>query len=127
LLSILRDFDDFNKHRLLKITFSAVAQGNIGMEGPSRHVKNIPKFIPNTGELKDGAEIAALVFASPAPDMEFDRKHFVIILAIWNRTRLKLSPYEQRTELVYFMDLLINETKQVVDIIINKLYLATSI
>ncbi len=117
LLSILRDFDDINKHRLLMIAFSAVARGNIGFVGPSENMNKASQFIANAGELKDGAEIAAFVFDSPAPDMKFDRRIFDMILAFPIRSLNSSSPFENRLDFTAFLRLLFDEVKDVIDII----------
>lgn len=124
LLGVLRDFDDFNKHRLLKVAFSAVARGNIGFEGPSGSIGAGGEFVANIGELKDGAEIAAFVFKSPAPDMKFDRQIFDLVLAFWNRSHSS-SPFEQRIEFTAFLNLLLEETKEVVNLVTSKIYSAS--
>jgi hypothetical protein len=126
LLGVLRDFDDINKHRLLMIAFSAVAQGQIGFLGPSDNIDKGCQFVANSGELKDGSEIAAFAFDSPAPNMKFDRKNFSIILAFCSPTLHPVSPFDQRVDFTLFLKLLLNEVKEVIDIITKAVYLAFS-
>jgi hypothetical protein len=125
LLALLRDFDDINKHRLLMVTFSAVARGDIGFLGPSDNIDKGCQFIANYGELKNGSEIAAFSFNSPAPDMKFDRRNFDIILAFWNNTAHFISPFDNRIDFITFLKLLLNEVKEVIDIIMKSVYSST--
>jgi len=124
LLTVLRDFDDFNKHRLLMVAFSAVAWGDIGFLGPSNNIDKGCQFVANAGELKDNSEIAAFTFTSPAPNMKFDRRNFDIILAFWNKTQHFISPFEERIDFIAFLKLLLNEVKEVIDIITKSVYSA---
>lgn len=125
LLTLLRDFDDINKHRLLTVAFSAVTWGDIGFFGPSDNIDKGGKFIANAGEIKDGSEIAAFTFNSPAPDMKFDRRNFEIILAFWNNTAHFISPFDNRIDFIAFLKLLFNEVKEVIDIILKSVYSTT--
>jgi hypothetical protein len=82
LLSMLRDFENTDKHKLLRVLFSAVASGDIGFTGPAINHGTRGSFIANKGEIKDGAEVAAFVFDRPTPDMKYDRTEFLIVFAL---------------------------------------------
>lgn len=71
-LSVLRDLDDIDKHRSLHVVLNQSIKGhfkNINWTAPPGTGPVIAQVY--TGELKDGAEVAALVTPIPAPDMHY--------------------------------------------------------
>jgi len=120
LLAILRDFNNVDKHRLLRLVYSAVSLRDIGFCGPSANIGARCQFCPNTGELKDGAEIAAFVFERPTPDMQYDRIIFDVILALWHGKRDPSdSVFHERSDIVSLLQVLTDEVKTVVDIVLK--------
>ena len=70
LLTILRDFDNSDKHRLLHVMLTRSPQGKFG------DVRNIPPGATFTidivaGDIVDKTEVAALVFDVSAPDVQY--------------------------------------------------------
>jgi hypothetical protein len=74
LLSVLRDFDDVDKHRLLQMAIAQVIDGQFS---------NVNVAIPSGGklaifmhreEIVDGTEIAAILTGGPTPNMRYDFK-----------------------------------------------------
>ena len=79
-LSMLRDFENSDKHKLLRVLFTALSSGNVGFFGPSGGAQ--ATLWAYKGEVKDGAEIAAFTFDRPTPNMKFDRVEFLLIFAM---------------------------------------------
>jgi hypothetical protein len=120
LLSILRGFDNTDKHRLLHLAYSAVSMGDIGFCGPSATIETKCQFLANTGELEDGAEIAAFVFERPTPNMQYDRIIFDVILALWHGKRDPSdSVFRERSDFVGLLQILTDEVKTVIDIVLK--------
>lgn len=120
LLSILRDINNTDKHRLLHLAYSAVSLGQVGFKGTAALNKTGWDFIPNVGELKDGAEIAAFVFDSPTPDMEYDIVDFTVILALTHGKRNPSdSVFHERSDFVSLLQIIADEVKSVVSIVLE--------
>jgi hypothetical protein len=120
LLSILRDFNNADKHRLLQLAYSAVSFGNIGFVGPHYLVGTECQPILNFGELKDGAEIAAFVFESPTPNMKYDRIVFDVVIALFHGKKSPSdSVFNERTDFVSLLQILEEEVKTVVEIVLK--------
>lgn len=119
LLSILRNFDNRDNHKLIHLIYSSVQFGNIGFCGPAL-ARGDGKFIPNFGELEDGAEIAAVVFDSPAPRMDYDRIIFDLIVAMTHGKRnASDTVFCERSHFIGLIDDLINEVSAVIDIVLQ--------
>jgi hypothetical protein len=120
LLAILRDFNNTDKHRLLHLVYSSVSLGDIGFCGPSANIGTKCQFFANTGELKDGAEIATFIFERPTPDMQYDRIIFDVILALWHGKRDPSdSVFHERSDFISLLQILTDEVKTVVDIVLK--------
>lgn len=120
LLAILRDFSNADKHRLLHLAYSAVSTGNIGFCGPSSSVGGKCHFVANTGELENGAEIAAFLFDRPTPDMQYDRNIFDIIIALRHGKRNLSDPaFCERSEFIALLRALTEEVKTVIGVVLK--------
>lgn len=89
LLSIVRELNNFNKHRLLSLVYSATSAGNFGFQGPDE--ANWTQFIRH-GEIKDGTEIFAHIADRPAPNMEWDQTILDLVVAIRHGKRAPTDP-----------------------------------
>jgi hypothetical protein len=115
LLSILRDFSNTDKHKLLRLAFSAVINGKISVMMPLENLTEGGNISANSGELEDGAEIATLAFSRPAPDVKYD---FMISLSLWHGKKSPdLSDFSARTECISLLRLLLNEVRNVVSLV----------
>ncbi len=118
LLAILRDLNNADKHKLLRLAYASVTHGDIGFVGEHPQDGRIWQAIPNYGEVKDGAEIFAMVCDHPTPNMKYDRTVFDVVVAVWHG---KIDPskpdWQERNELPAVMDILIKEVRQVIYII----------
>ena len=111
-LSILRDLNNADKHRLNALTYSAVAQGALRLVGEhpidGRHFQETVTI----GELKDGAEVVAAVFDRPTPNMKWDRIDVMLIVAIsYSQAHRIGAGYE---EAVTVLDLIGDEVRNIV-------------
>jgi len=79
LLAILRNLNNADKHKLLQLVYATLNTGDVGFVG--QNPLGNWQAIPYPGEIKDGAEILAMVCDRPGPDMKFDRTIFDIVLA----------------------------------------------
>src|SRR5579864_265336 len=70
LLQILRDLNNADKHRLLRLVYVAMQEGKIDVTEDSDNPIP-PNAIPGPlhGTIQDGAEILAITSARPAPNM----------------------------------------------------------
>jgi hypothetical protein len=119
LLSVLRELNNADKHKLLRLAFNAVIQGDLGFAGTLSTATGAVQFIPNYGEIKDGTEIAAIAFDRPQPDMKYDRIELCMIVAIGHAKRDPTGPAgSDRTDFSALLSLLIAEVKAVVNLIV---------
>jgi tetratricopeptide (TPR) repeat protein len=83
LLAILRDFNDSDKHRLLHVLINATPQGqfrNIGHVPEGVNI-SVEIYQPSSG-IEDKAEIAAIIFSEPTPDVNYQlMADFVIAMS----------------------------------------------
>jgi hypothetical protein len=115
LLGILRTLNNADKHRLLRLAFGAIASGEIGFKGEFPHDGRTWKAVPNSGEVKDGTEIFAMVCDRSTPKMEYDINKFLIIVAIWHGKREPSAPEgTDRSDFHGLLDLLSQEVRSVV-------------
>lgn len=115
LLRILRELNNVDKHRLLKLAYGAIAQGHLGLKG--EHPPDGRQFQPvlNTGELKDGAEVFAMVCDRPTPNMKWDKIEVVITVVIWHGKRDPSGPdFTGHTEVSALVASLGDEVRSVV-------------
>lgn len=117
LLRILRVLNNTDKHRLLKVSYAAVAQGKFSFVGP--HPDDGRKFrsVLNEGggELKDGTEIVAMICDRPTPNMEWREINLTIVVAIWHGKAKPTAPeHTGHTELSALLELLSDEVRTVV-------------
>jgi hypothetical protein len=114
LLSLIRDFDNMDKHKLLTLAVSTIAQGNLGFKGPDVPPDRIVKFTA-WEHLEDGAEIAAFSFDRPTPNMEYDRVELDAVLALSHK---KGPGGHSRTDFSALLNRLIAEVHTVISQVI---------
>jgi hypothetical protein len=86
LISILRDFTNSDKHKLLHIALASVTRGDVGFSGTmAPGGECFPD--PFMGEIKDNTEIFAMVCNRPSPQMDFDRHIVDITISIQHAKR----------------------------------------
>ena len=86
LLGLLRDFDDSDKHRLLHIAMAQAWQREFKDVDHSVVRKGEAiEFFYRTAEVVDGAEIAAIIYPRPSPDMNH-KLLTTIVVSIGHRT-----------------------------------------
>lgn len=113
LLGLLRDFDDSDKHKLLHVAIAAA--WNVNFKDVDHSVllpgESVELIFDPGAEIVDGAEIAAIVYPRPSPDM--NHKLFVdIVISIEHRP----SPLGRtRSELADVLIELMSEVKTVID------------
>ena len=122
LLAILRDFNNTDKHKLLRLAYSATSEGQVSFQWEgSRSEQPVPTSVEaNTGELKDGAEVMAITVDRPSPDTQckYDIK---IIIALWHGgkpERTTFKPGAERDEFATLLTLLAEEVEAVIKVIV---------
>jgi hypothetical protein len=116
LLAMLRDFENANKHRLLQLVYAAISNADIGFVGPPIPPGTEARFFSNKGEIKDGAEITAMVFNRPTPNMKYDRANFLLVFALTH----KLGPggVSDRDDVTTLVDIIGREIRTLMDSVI---------
>jgi hypothetical protein len=71
LLAVLRDFDDADKHRLIKIVLQQPTDINVSATGPGLHPEDL-HFETAHANVVDGFEIASVTSRSPMPHLKVD-------------------------------------------------------
>lgn len=82
---MLRDFENADKHKLLRILLSVISSGNVGFLGPAIAHGTKGVFVARKGEVEDGTEVAAFVFDRPTLGMKYDNTEFMLIFALPHR------------------------------------------
>jgi len=115
LLRILRDLNNTDKHRLLRLAYGAIAEGNLSFVGDSPADGRQWQPVTNMGEVKDGTEIFAMVCDRPTPNMHWDLKYIQIIIAIWHDKRDPSGPdFTSHTEFAALLKALTEEVQTII-------------
>lgn len=121
LLSILRDFNNTDKHKLLRLAYAATSMGEVSFTYKASRSEQPVPLVPvefNAGELKDGAEVMAVTFDRPAPNMEC---HFevMVIIALWHGGKVGgVGLRIDRDDFTAILALLIEEVEAVIKLIV---------
>src|SRR5579863_3618687 len=91
-LAILRDLDNANKHKLLRLAYATPVYGDIGFSGPAHPLVRHVDIVANFGEIKDGSELVSHTFDAPAPDMKYDRINIDLAIALWHGKKSPSDP-----------------------------------
>jgi hypothetical protein len=112
LLRTLRDFDDFDKHRVLSLALSKPSESNV--EFVTKPVGNpLVACIPHQGPFEDGTELMVVAFNIPQPDIQVK---FGTTIAV--TISHAAGPHgHTATAAEGFVDLMIEEVREVVKIV----------
>lgn len=120
LLAVLRDLENTDKHKLLRLAYASIAVADIGFWGPQNSIANTPQFVPYGGEIKDGTEIFAAVFKSPEPHMKFDQTNLDLAIALWHGKRDPSEPpWHDHNDCYSVLNLLATEVRTVIDVVVS--------
>jgi hypothetical protein len=98
LLGILRDLNNADKHKLIRLVYATVHQARIGFVGTDVESGNW-KAVPFAEEIKNGSELFAMVSDTPSPGREFDKTEFTVVVALKHGKRDAEGPdWTDRTE-----------------------------
>ena len=112
-LSLLGEFDNSNKHRLLNLVIAQLwgVQANHVIDPTSTALPGEPfKLVVNTSEVVDGAEIASYIFESPSPDAD-PKFEANIVISVTN----PLQVGQDRLELPDVLAELVREVRSIID------------
>jgi hypothetical protein len=113
LLAMLRDFENADKHKLLRLLFTCVSTGDIGFTGPPLAGGTKLVFHANKGEITDGAEVVAFIFDRPTPQMRYDRSNFTMVFALPHQKAG--DGVSDRDDATTLMELIGTEIRTVID------------
>jgi hypothetical protein len=117
-LSILRDLENTDKHKLLRLAYAAINQGDLGFIGPENPEPGEVQIVAHPGEIKDGTEIAAFVFSRPQPDMKYDRINLEMVVALWHgKLDPSAPPWTDRSDFSALLKVLADEVRAVIDLV----------
>ena len=114
LLGLLHYFDLADKHRVLNVCFTVIHQGHF------TDIQNVPEdqafqagiALPG---LKDGAEIAALIFDRPTPNVTYNWAGDISI-----GIRFPPGPLGEFGEISTILSWLIEDVREVIDIVVKE-------
>ncbi len=111
LLALLRDLDDFDKHRLLNIVASQVGEGEFNFHLPPGSGRPVVDF--RKEGLETGAEIAWFTIDPPQANVQFEHKAAIVIAV----GHVPGPSGNGRTEAPYVIHSLTTEVRSVIDIL----------
>jgi hypothetical protein len=118
-LAILRDLNNTDKHKLLRLAYATPLQGDIGFAGPTPSAKKV-NVAANYGEIKDGAEIVSHTFDSPAPGMKYDRIDLELSVALWHGKRSPSDPdWSARNDCSALLTLITKEVEFIIETVVS--------
>jgi hypothetical protein len=114
-LAILRSFNNADKHRLISLVYGTTGSGETGFGGVSPPGAKWKPVI-NTGELKDGAEVCAMICDRPAPNMDFNDPIGVEVnISLWHGKRDPSGPDgSERSDFSALLDVMAEEVRKVI-------------
>lgn len=115
LLAVLRELNNADKHRLLRLVFGAVQGGELTLVGNSEVAPNVVAAA-HVAEVEDGTEIFAFTCDPPTLGMHFDRGAKIsVIIAIWHGKREPSEPdFTGRSDILSVLALLSDEIREVI-------------
>jgi hypothetical protein len=115
LLGMLRDLNNADKHRLLRLVYGAVHEGNVGLIGGNPLYPPVVCGIAHDGEIEDGTEVLAFICDPPTPNLKFDQTVIGVVVAIWHGKRDPSGPAgSDRNEVVSILSLLHKEVRNII-------------
>jgi hypothetical protein len=108
-LSILRDFSNADKHRLLKLAAAAVSAASLKFSTPSWDDTSVGIFAE---PMQDGNIFAIIKTPNPEPNLTLERAQFTIEIALWHG--LKAGTSDQlmsRTTAILLLNFCLSEVR----------------
>ncbi len=116
-LSILRDIDNTNKHRLLRTVIASVGKCEVVLN-PRDDIQDSPRTFMYTGDIKDGTEAIVTTFDFPHPNMEYKVRSLETIIALKHPIASSLG--RDRDEYAALLDIIIRVVQETIDAIALK-------
>lgn len=114
-LRILRELNNTDKHRMIRLAYGAISKGNFGFQGAFPQDGRQWKAFPNMGEVKDSAEIFTMICDRLTPNMEWDQTIAEIVIAIWHGKRDPTGPeWSDHTEIGALFEAISHEVRTVI-------------
>jgi hypothetical protein len=118
-LAILRDLENIDKHRLLRLAFAGIGDAEIELGGVPNPYAGQPELTSNAGDIKDGTEVVAFVFNAPNPGMKFVKAKTDLMISLWHGKKDPSDhPWHERNECHTVLTLLTSEVRTVVNTVV---------
>jgi hypothetical protein len=113
-LAILRDLNNTDNHRLLRLVYAAVSTGDVGFVGEWPPEAGI-RPATHSEEIQDGTEIFAMISDVPLHNVEYDRTKFSITVSIRHGKRDPSGPEgSDRSDFIALLSTLSTEVRTVI-------------
>jgi hypothetical protein len=111
-LAIIRDIDNWNKHKLLFTLMSSVGRVNVKATGLRKDYQDASLSEVCKGEINDGVEVVVTTFDVPHPQMKYECTAFMGIIAMRHPVANRLG--QDRDDYAALIDALIVQARQTV-------------
>jgi len=114
-LAVLRDLENIDKHRFLRLAYTGIGDIDVELGGVPNPLAGQPAQIPHDGEIKDGTEVVAFVFSAPNPGMKFVKAQMDLMISLWHGKKNPTDhPWHERNEAHTVLQFLADEVRAVV-------------
>ena len=114
-LAIIRDIDNFNKHKLLFTVMPSIGRINVKVSGLRKQYEDLSFNDFYRDEIKNDVEAAWSVFDVPHPYMKYEIVELMFIIAIKHPVASRLG--RDRDDYATLIDILIAEVRKVVAVL----------
>ena len=119
LLSVLQEFSNRDKHKLISLAIEHFVSGELGVDlsrvDPPLRDGDFT-ITPGIPEVKDGAEIVVMSINRPAPNVHFDKTIFNIVIAVRHKKRNPPGPNSSDwTDFAALMSLMSAEVREIIN------------
>ena len=114
-LTLLREFEKTDKHKLLRLAFASQYQAEASLSIPDGR-SGQGEFRANVGELEDNAILMEWIFDKPEPSVQFEKIDLGIAISLWHEKRDPSAPvWTNRSEASALLTLITKEVRFVVN------------
>lgn len=114
-LSVLRDLENIDKHRFLRLAYAGIGEIEVELGGVPDPRAGEPTQIAHDGEIKDGTEVIAFVFSAPSPGIKFVKVQTDLMISLWHgKKNPNDHPWHERNEAHTVLKFLADEVRAVV-------------
>ncbi|MGB2633477.1 MAG: hypothetical protein WAM58_06035 [Candidatus Acidiferrum sp.] len=119
LLAILRDLENIDKHRLLRLAYASISEADLELAGRQSPAVTRHEEFPYAGEIVDGTEVFAIAFDAPNPGMTFIKRNLDLQVSLWHGKKDPSDPdWHDRNEVHTLLGVLATEVRTVIDSVV---------